>query len=258
MATGDPTRVQAYFRGTRNELLAAFDKSAGVQHAGERGTARESFVEIFLNRSFPKKFVVGSGEIIDGAGAVGPQSDIVVYDETMPILHYGSVNQFLAEGVLAHLELKSSATSTTIEDSLIKTTAVKSLTYNVDPTMHMGDMRQNIASFGFAYECPTSKEALKETVGRYYAANPDRDKMIDGFFVLRQGIAIVKTNSGFAAVEPGEDVLLLAFTRLYEAMWKNWMGYPNFAPYLGNMSFKAFQERRHPFNDCNHSCRIPF
>src|SRR5262245_22554718 len=117
--SANPTRLQTYFRGTRTELLAAFDKSAGLQHAGERGGARESFVEIFLRRSFPQKFVVGSGEILDGVD-ISPQADVVVYDEGMPILHYGAKNQYLAEGVLAHIEVKSSATSTTINDTLVK------------------------------------------------------------------------------------------------------------------------------------------
>src|SRR5580693_6218205 len=146
MKTSTPpkNRLQEYYRGTRQELSSAFEKSKSVNHNGERGAARESFVEHFLKKSFPQKFVVGTGEIIDPAGGVSPQSDVVVYDETLPILHYGNANQFLVEGVLAHLEIKSSISKSEVEDILGKSTGVKSLKYDVNPSMHYGRLRPNV------------------------------------------------------------------------------------------------------------------
>jgi hypothetical protein len=239
--TDEVSPLRQYFRATRNEMLAGFEKSGGINHKGERGSARESFVQSFLAKSFPRKFVFDTGEIIDGDAKVGPQSDVVIYDESLPILHYGSTNRFISEGVLSHIEVKSNAASSDIKDALQKVVAVKSLAYNLDPTMWMDEIRTNIASFVFAYECPTSKESFKESVGRYYADNNiDNGKVVDGFFVLRQGLAIINVKGAFAAIEPGEDILLIAFVRIFNAIQKTWTAYPNFDRYLGGTTATTF------------------
>ncbi len=138
----------------------------------------------------------------------------------MPVLHYGAKSQFISEGVFAHIEVKSNAASGDIRDALSKSVAIKSLAYDLQWSMAHGAIRKNIASFVFAYDCPT--------------------KWVDGFFVLRQGYAIVNINGKFGAIDIGEDALLVAFVRIFDALQKNWTAHVDLARYLGDTTAKAF------------------
>ena len=40
--------------------------------------------------------------------------------------------------------------------------------------------------------------------------------------------------------EPKDDTLMVFFSVLYNAMYKNWMGQPDLGKYLGNASFSSY------------------
>lgn len=231
-------KFQQFMRDTRAQLLLSLRKSATLDHNGLKGTARERFIHEFLESSFPKKFVFGSGEIFDSKGSSSPQSDIVIYDETMPVLHHGGgVSQFMAEGVLAHVEVKTSLDKSEIAESLTKAARISSLHFGVMPNMTVGKMRGSIPSFVVSYAGP-SKETFKSHVVNFYTANPTAKK-VAGVFVLEQGYVAILDNDDLAFAVFGEDVLLQAFLLLYQALWKNWSAYPSFQNYISGQ-FQKF------------------
>ena len=105
------TIIQIFFRNTSKILKSEFDRSSEVGHSGLKGQDREIFIQNFLTKSFPKKFVIETGEVVDSKDTKSKQADIVIYDEFMPIFDYGFTKHFLSGGVLAHIEVKSNLTS---------------------------------------------------------------------------------------------------------------------------------------------------
>ncbi len=72
------------------------------------GFVREHFVKGVLSSFLPKSVIIGSGEIIDGNGLRSGQQDIIVYRADFPVItSLTPVNVFLAEGVIATIEVKS-------------------------------------------------------------------------------------------------------------------------------------------------------
>lgn len=231
--------LQQFMRATRVELLAAYAKSAGLEHNALMGAIREAFIHEFLEKAFPKKFVIGAGKIFDSKGGTSPQADVIVYDETMPVLHHGPrTAQYFAEGVLAHTEVKTSLTKDELWSALKKGSIVKSMPLAIEANMSFGNLRTSIPSFIIAYDGQT-KETFKGHVTDFYATSLDT-KRVDGIFVLQQGYAAVPNEAGYDFVDCAEDILLMAFLRLYEAFWKNWAGYPNFNDYVSNIRVPQF------------------
>lgn len=220
-----------YFQGARKVLLASFDQSTGIQHKGERGTAREVFLDKFLKNAFPSKYVIERGEIFDHNGNVSPQVDIAVYDETLPAFNYGGGNHYLAEGVLAHIEVKSELNKAELQDVVAKAIKVKSLELKIEPNMSIGNVRKHIRSFVFAYRGWQSVESLQEA---YKEVSPQEDinTRPDGIFVLEQGYGCFSGKKGSIFFNAGEDILGYAFVYLHHRMYKNWDGRPNLEAYV--------------------------
>jgi hypothetical protein len=79
-----------------------------LQQSTDLGFAREHFVKEVLSSFLPKSIVIGSGEIIDGNGRRSGQQDIIVYRADFPVItSLSPVSVFLAEGVIATIEVKS-------------------------------------------------------------------------------------------------------------------------------------------------------
>lgn len=79
-----------------------------LHQSTDLGYAREHFVKEVLLNFLPKSVVIGSGEIVDGDGRRSGQQDIIVYRADFPVItSLTPVNVFLAEGVIATIEVKS-------------------------------------------------------------------------------------------------------------------------------------------------------
>lgn len=79
-----------------------------LHQSTDLGFAREHFVKDVLSGFLPKNIIIGSGEIIDGKGRRSGQQDIIVYRANFPVItSLTPVNVFLAEGVIATIEVKS-------------------------------------------------------------------------------------------------------------------------------------------------------
>ena len=79
-----------------------------LQQSTDLGFAREHFVKDVLSGFLPKSVIVGSGEIIDGKGNRSGQQDVIIYRADFPVItSLTPVNTYLAEGVIATIEVKS-------------------------------------------------------------------------------------------------------------------------------------------------------
>jgi hypothetical protein len=79
-----------------------------LQQSTDLGSVREHFVKHVLENFLPQNITVGSGEIIDGVGNRSGQEDIILYRSDFPVItSLTPVNAYLAEGVIATIEVKS-------------------------------------------------------------------------------------------------------------------------------------------------------
>ncbi|QXI57043.1 hypothetical protein HU759_018225 [Pseudomonas sp. OE 28.3] len=98
------------FRAKIQELRTMFLATGGLDHNGEKGSFRETFVKELIQLFLPIQFGVGSGVIIDLWGRQSPQVDLLIYDRrTMPpILETDGRGIYPFDSVLRVLEVKSS------------------------------------------------------------------------------------------------------------------------------------------------------
>jgi hypothetical protein len=234
------TIIKDFFKDTTRILQAEFQRSGTVKHGGEKGRNREYFIDNFLKKAFPQKFVIGTGEIIDSSEKVSKQADIVVYDEHLPVFDYGSSKHFLSGGVLAHIEVKSNLDGAELEDVVRKTQSVKNLSRDIDQTISFGPPPKTIFSCCFAYKGLT-KENFKKKFIELHEAEDSSEKIIDAICVLGEYVMIKKSDTQeIVFYDTKEDSLLVFFSRLFYAMQKNWAGVPNIGKYVGKLSSKSF------------------
>ncbi|MBI2548803.1 hypothetical protein HYW21_05630 [Candidatus Woesearchaeota archaeon] len=238
------TIIQNFFRNTSKILKSELERSSEISHSGLKGQNREIFIQNFLTKAFPKKFVIGTGEIIDSKDKKSKQADIVIYDEFLPIFDYGSTKHFLSGGVLAHIEVKSNLTSGELSKSLGITKSVKSLNRDLDVTANSGSLPRSIFSCLFAYE-GLSKEKFKEKILDIYKDEKMIDNQIDAVCVLNKYVMIKIYDKKEKVLkveflETNEDSLMVFSTRLFGGMYKSWIGVPNLYQYLGDLNFKRF------------------
>lgn len=98
----------------RRAGLHALAKAAGASHHGLRGQARELLVEHFLREHIPAAICIGYGEVVgarwccDGQpSSLSSEIDIVLYRCDYPVLHVNGPKQYLIEGVIGTVEVKS-------------------------------------------------------------------------------------------------------------------------------------------------------
>lgn len=235
--------LKKFFRDTSEVLNSEFKRSSGIDNTSLKGQDREIFIKNFLTKSFPKKFVIETGEIIDSSNNKSKQADIVIYDEFMPIFDYGSSKHFVSGGVLSHIEIKSNLNSTELTKALDVTKSIKKLNRDIDSTMIIGNLPKTMPSFLFAYD-GVEKETFKRHINEFYKEEKDIDNIIDGVCVLNKYVMLksMTTEGKIVCVfyDTKEDSLMTFFIRLFDAIYKNWQGRPNLYKYMGNLDFDTF------------------
>lgn len=113
------------------------------QHASQgttptlAGDSREHPARQQLERLLPPAAGVGSGVVIDCAGNVSKQQDVVIYDRTItPVLSVNgnpSATYYPIEGVIAVGEIKTTVGRTELEDAFAKIGSVQRLKRCVGP-----------------------------------------------------------------------------------------------------------------------------
>jgi hypothetical protein len=90
------------------EVLNELDLTKTITHPGESGRAREQILAGFIRRLLPASFAVSTGFVLDTAGRISRQIDLVIYRRDYhPVIQIGGVNHFLIESVAAVIEMKA-------------------------------------------------------------------------------------------------------------------------------------------------------
>ncbi|GEP45872.1 DUF6602 domain-containing protein [Brevifollis gellanilyticus] len=146
-------------------LLAQSRIAANTGHNLHKGTPREAFVRGFLEEHLSERVAIGTGEIIDANSKPGEkrnQIDIVVYRRDFPKLSFGGgVNGFLAESVVATIEVKSVLDIPAMKQSIETAHRIKGLTRNLVTTFKAGYQPPSILSFVVAYDGPASMNTVR-------------------------------------------------------------------------------------------------
>jgi hypothetical protein len=246
-------------------LLARAQIAGNAGHTVHRGTPREYFVKEFLEGHLSVRAAVGTGEIIDANSLPREkrnQFDLVIYDADYPRINMeGGITAFLAESVLATIEVKSLLTKEDLKIAVESAVRAKKLQRRFITSFISGYVPPGILSYVVAYDGPAhattffkwlteiedelklNQKALPPT-GRERAAI--LSESIEGLFVLGKGSMVFDSGIGvvtdteragnptgrFQAFDSPDGNLFWLFillTRLTSNMRGQW---PDLMPYL--------------------------
>lgn len=198
--------LKSHIDAVENHLLAISRIPANTGHSLHKGTPREAFIREFLTSHLSERVAIGSGEIIDAESKPNQarnQVDIVIYKRDYPKLHFGGgISGFLAESVVATIEVKSTLDKAAIDQSVRTAANVKGLTRNVIQAFSAGYEPPSILSYVVAYDGPAKMNTAYNWIGSAQAslgiASPrlpvtsdQRVQMsspsLDGVFILGKG-----------------------------------------------------------------------
>ena len=122
--------TQKVFRGLGNKMLEDFNISAQINHPGTKGTYREDTLRKFLSEGrLPKRYGIGTGEIVGPIRNVSRQSDLIIYDELdgIALIYDNNTQVFPIECVAGTIEVKSTLTKSEFIKALENIKSVKML-----------------------------------------------------------------------------------------------------------------------------------
>jgi hypothetical protein len=150
--------LSEHLAAVENRLLCSSRVPSIAGHPIHKGAPREAFVREFLVAHLGTRAAIGTGEIVDASSrAGGPrnQIDIVVYKSEFPKIDLGGgIHAFLAESVIATIEVKSTLTKSGLEKATKSAVAVKALQRHLAQHKISTMPVQKIISFVVAYNGP--------------------------------------------------------------------------------------------------------
>jgi hypothetical protein len=156
--------LKAHIDAHEQQLLATSRIPANSGHTLHKGTPREAFIRQFLQDHLSETIAIGTGEIIDCNSKPGEprnQIDIVLYRRSYPKLDFGGgVSGFLAESVVATIEVKSVLDAAAMRQSIQTAKSVKALTRNVTTAFTTGFQPPAILNYVVAYDGPASMQTV--------------------------------------------------------------------------------------------------
>ena len=200
------TLLTAHMDAVEGQLLATSRIPANSGHSLHKGTPREAFIRGYLEGHLSQNVAIGTGEIIDASSEPNQQRnqiDIVIYRRDYPRLDFGGgVNAFLAESVIATIEVKSTLDQDEMRKSVKSASNTKALKKSIVRSFTTGYQPPSILSYVVAYDGPAKMNtvygwvkpihdelgiqipALGETMAeRQNVPGPS----VDGVFVLGRG-----------------------------------------------------------------------
>ena len=126
-----PLMLRAHFEAAERHLLQQRELSAHAGHPDTKGSPREEFVREFLRDHVGTRLGIGTGEIIDPMSRTGDrrhQIDVTIHRDEYPRLALGGeVSVFLAESVVATIEVKSTLSKQELRRALVAARDIKQL-----------------------------------------------------------------------------------------------------------------------------------
>jgi hypothetical protein len=169
--------------GIQQMLLGALAAGDSLSNA-TKGREREVFVNGFLAEVLPPHFRFGSGDAIDSKGMRSGQLDIVVeypFLPSLPLVMGRSPRLYLAEGIVAVIEVKSDLASqwNQVEETANKLRQLQR-DYGYEGGVSIGPRATpRIPLFAVGYNGWSTFEKVKEKV--------NLDKGINGALVIQSG-----------------------------------------------------------------------
>lgn len=209
----------SHMKAVEEHLIAISKIPANSGHSLHKGTPREAFIREFLEKHLNSTVQIGTGEIIDSRSKPNErrnQFDIVIYKRNYPRLDFGGgVNAFLAESVVATIEVKSTLDKAGIEQSVRAARAAKLLEKNEVKSFSTGYIPPSILSFVVAYDGPTKMETVHSWIKDAYqtqgivepemSSESDRSQIagpaLEGVFVLGKGF-LNFDNAPYGFIQP--------------------------------------------------------
>ncbi|WP_437954405.1 DUF6602 domain-containing protein [Sorangium sp. So ce119] len=121
--------IRDRFVQVSTKLQADFKMATATSHAGLKGSAREEAIRAFLTQHLPRRYAVGTGQVMSPTGRMSRQCDVVIYDPVLgPNLPLGdSAAIFPIEVVYGTVEIKSDLTSEELKLAYENIASVKAL-----------------------------------------------------------------------------------------------------------------------------------
>ena len=172
------------------EALVANHRIGQSQSDASRGAERELFLREYLAKVLPRPFRLGSGDIVDCYGEKSGQIDVVIeypFLPSVPGLAIGAPRLYLAEGVVAVIEVKSDLAKqwNQVEP---KVRQVKRIKRKSHPVMTTGiGVPEDIPAFVVGYTGWKSFKGMRE---RLLEAD------LDGLLVIERGLYLSSTRTG--------------------------------------------------------------
>lgn len=258
--------LKTHLDAVEETLLATSRIPANAGHTLHRGTPREAFIKEFLVSHLASSLAVGTGEIIDSKSLPREkrnQHDIVIYKANYPRIDLGGgVNAFLAESVVATIEVKSVLNREELGKAVKSARNTKNLIQNFHTVFVAGHLPPNILSYVVAYDAPQKATTVHHWLleeERILNINQKRlpptfnerisvkNEGIDGIFCLGK-YSIVFDNSPMSfvtddfrkiypqskrwVIEEGNGNLMILFLLLTQAGANLTAQFPEMGPYL--------------------------
>jgi hypothetical protein len=265
--------LKSHLNAVENHLLQISQIPTNSGHTLHKGTPREAFIKEFLANHLSERVAIGTGEIIDANSTPGQrrnQIDIVIYKRDYPKIDFGGgINGFLAESVVATIEVKSVLTKDEFEKAIKAARSIKALQHNIITSFTTGYQPPSILNYIVAYDGPASMRTIfgwireiHTTLGLSYppmgqtlaervnVASP----YLDGLFVLGKGFIqfdntplTFLTNEAraqnprirWSAADTPDNNLLLLFISLTQAVSGVSASWLNPVPYLSSVDMSG-------------------
>jgi len=262
--------LRAHMAAMEQHLISRGRIPATTGHTLHKGTPRETFIREYLQEHLSERLAIGSGEVIDASSQPGqprPQLDIVLFKREYPRLAFGGgIHGFLAESVIATIEVKSILDQAGFEQAAKAAHYLKSLNRNTIRSFSSGYIPPNILSFLVAYDGPASISTVHGWIGPAYRklGIPDvslpvepnaristASSALDGVFVLGKGfmyhdnvpygfvqdaLRAQNPNSKWVFADTAADNLMLLFLFLTAAASGVEGSWLNPLPYVASLS----------------------
>lgn len=265
-----------HLNAQEKKLMAEFESSSSSGHNVNKGNAREQFVKTFLENHLAATVAIGAGEIIDSdsqANEQRNQHDVIIYRNCYPKLHLGKDDCFLAESVIATIEVKSKLSEKDLRQAVVAAQNSKKLKRNINSSIQAGYLPPGILNYLVAYQGPEKMETIVgwlKKIEKENNFNSDIPKTeqerwnttsgtIDGIFVLNKGFVYFDNSPisffehdyetpqpigwNYSNTEKGNLVML--FTLLQQAVSNFQASWVNLIPYLKRFDVNV-QQTKYP------------
>ncbi len=149
--------TRAVFQRISQKLRYDFEISSEINHAGSRGSAREGYLKEFLQSGrLPRKYAIGSGEIVGRTSNTSKQSDLIIYDNLngISLVYDESTQVYPIDCIYGIIEVKSSLSKAELIDSLEKIKSFKSMSPRGNISRHQSK------PFGMIFAYALAKNSL--------------------------------------------------------------------------------------------------